>query len=1095
MNHARVRYRRSRCNACQNCLRENCGTCMHCKDKPRFGGPNTLKQCCLNKICLNPNTVPSIYFAHNKRRLKPKPKLRPKPKTRPRKWKLPESCVLLRNICDERVLSSFRNTSLKAEMSPEETTATASKGLDDSETNQKLWRSQRKRKANVHYFKPDEYVPTLKSRKKECVIKFNPLEDVDVGKLIEHLEIQNETDREALFVKKQKRCEMFKTKYSKPQTAKTKKKKLRPFEYLQSSIVIKSEPGLSPPRLTPQDSRDPEIAQESSKHTHEHGPPVLEPCKNEKETSFRVSFSGRCCKINDPYSQEFYTDFRKIPNVRYKKLTKKKQREEDKQSNSEIDKTHQMQEKTDIKESTCAALKSTEQLQRIDSRTVKKDIMAKSLDKMMEKAEIDKHNSKPENRIPVYQNQIMETVKELAKEKKFVKFFQLNVGDKLIFIPTDGTTVIPKAYVLNKAPGATNVSIETHKKSHITDQGTTIASIEQNTTTQPSEQVDLSIVKEEPLESGDDESLPKITSVFSLSSNADKDSTDNEVPADPQLNCASDIKVLTENSNKETTEWPFENSASRKLKSLINLDMTKQIQLIKQSPDTETRQLQSLLNHTVSTICDNRHTTATKHSVLLKGETREVPTAKGAADSVKILIDKSGIHYYKTPDTVTDKTSPEQNSAAVNKMVLPNFGKLEPLEKVTSKALSDTLTLSKTSFLVQKQTPSRVPSPKAVLQDPPPKTVLLNSSPKAVLQDPPSKPAVQNPLLKTVLQNPPPKSVLQDPPPISLQVPQPIAPQPAQPKLILIPQANSSNSSPRAAVFVTSTLANTRLQSLLSNSKVQFVNSKPQTIVRSTEVKVKKPATQMIDYTGISTGEVCRSPAKPLFLFPNKSNSDYQSIPLSTTSQVVTNLQSLVSQSSQGFIPLSTPVSRIGVFSKPKVKNANAKSTCAVTSSVQRPVNSVSEGAPINKLVTSKTTAFDRVKTSENKSNTTQSYFQDDKKHVGTSGQEWIRVKSEPGDKHEFEAAILTEIKKERSDSETESETETAGNSDDFIPKEKNRRKKHRIDYTFTHVRTEQAEETDTKERIRRLREKLREQQEECESLKKTLLNDGTEAT
>ncbi|XP_061178276.1 uncharacterized protein LOC133186909 [Saccostrea echinata] len=1080
----RSRFRRSRCNACKNCLKENCGVCTHCRDKAKFGGPNILKQCCMNKRCLNPNPVPAAsFFPQNKQ--PPKPKLLPKSK-------LPESYVLLRNICDERVLSRFRNTSLKNETSLENTT---SESLGDSATDQKLWRSQRKRKANVLYMKSDEYVPTLKSRKRESVIKEDLLEGVDIDKLMEYLELQNETDRESLFVKKQSRCEIFsKTRYSRPQTAKTKRKKLRPFEHLRSSSVVMSELCLSPPLLTPHDS---EIG--SLKNTHDHGPPVLEPCKNEKET-FRVSFSGRYCKINDPYSQEFYTDFTKIPNVRYKPLQKKKQREQDKQSESELDKTHKVREIGDMKESTSCALKSTGQLKRVDSKAVKKDVMATSLDKMMEKAEIDTQNSKPENRIPVYQNQIMETVKELAKEKKFVKFFQLNVGDKLIFIPTDGTTVIPKAYVMNKTPEATNVSKATHTKSQLTGQGT-IPLTEHNTTTQSSNRADLSLVTEEPSENGDDGSLPKITSVFSLSSNADKDSTDNEIPADLQLNSASNIKVQIDNTNK-TTELPFENTASRKLKSLLNLDMTKQTKITKQTPETDTKQLQSLLKHTVSTIFDNRHT-AMNNSISLKGETREMPNAKGAADSLKILIDKSGIHYYKTVDTPTDGSSFEQNSAALKKMVLPNFGKLEPLEKVTSKALNETVTLSNMPLLVQKQTPPQAPPPKAVLQDlplkhvledPPPKHVLQDLPPKTVLQDPPLKPVLQDQLPESilVLQDPKPKHVLQDPPPNSRQVPQPIAPQVPQPKLILIPQSNSSNSSPRAAVFVTSTLANTRLQSLLSNSKVQFLNSKPKTFVKSAEVRVKKPATQMIDNTGFSTGEVSRSPAKPLFLFPNRSNLDYQAIPRSTTSQVVTNLQSLVAQSSQGFIPLSTPVSRTGVWSRPKVQKANVNSTCTVTSSVQKTVKSISQDTSTNKLLTSKTTAFEQIKTSENKSDKTQSISQDNKQHLGTSGQEWVRVKSEPGDKHEFEATILTEIKKERSDSETESETETTGKDDEVTPEGRTRRKKHRIEYTFMHV---QAEETDTKERIRRLREKLREQQEECESLKKTLMNDDNETT
>ncbi|RWS25676.1 nuclear receptor-like protein [Leptotrombidium deliense] len=40
------------CRSCSGCLSEDCGQCHYCLDKPKFGGPNTLKKKCVNKRCL-----------------------------------------------------------------------------------------------------------------------------------------------------------------------------------------------------------------------------------------------------------------------------------------------------------------------------------------------------------------------------------------------------------------------------------------------------------------------------------------------------------------------------------------------------------------------------------------------------------------------------------------------------------------------------------------------------------------------------------------------------------------------------------------------------------------------------------------------------------------------------------------------------------------------------------------------------------------------------------------------------------------------------------------------------------------------------------
>lgn len=40
--------RSRRCGDCKGCLvEEDCGECINCLDKPKFGGPNTKRQCCV----------------------------------------------------------------------------------------------------------------------------------------------------------------------------------------------------------------------------------------------------------------------------------------------------------------------------------------------------------------------------------------------------------------------------------------------------------------------------------------------------------------------------------------------------------------------------------------------------------------------------------------------------------------------------------------------------------------------------------------------------------------------------------------------------------------------------------------------------------------------------------------------------------------------------------------------------------------------------------------------------------------------------------------------------------------------------------------
>ncbi len=50
--------RASKCGSCYECVRENCGACKYCLDKPHFGGQNILKQVCNLKRCPNKRYAP-----------------------------------------------------------------------------------------------------------------------------------------------------------------------------------------------------------------------------------------------------------------------------------------------------------------------------------------------------------------------------------------------------------------------------------------------------------------------------------------------------------------------------------------------------------------------------------------------------------------------------------------------------------------------------------------------------------------------------------------------------------------------------------------------------------------------------------------------------------------------------------------------------------------------------------------------------------------------------------------------------------------------------------------------------------------------------
>lgn len=55
------RIRSSRCGTCANCLRPDCGECVNCSDKPKFGGLGVKKQACSARKCLCPNRALNFH--------------------------------------------------------------------------------------------------------------------------------------------------------------------------------------------------------------------------------------------------------------------------------------------------------------------------------------------------------------------------------------------------------------------------------------------------------------------------------------------------------------------------------------------------------------------------------------------------------------------------------------------------------------------------------------------------------------------------------------------------------------------------------------------------------------------------------------------------------------------------------------------------------------------------------------------------------------------------------------------------------------------------------------------------------------------------
>ena len=49
----KYKRRNMNCSGCENCLKPDCGKCRNCLDKPKFGGRNTKRQRCTQRICIH----------------------------------------------------------------------------------------------------------------------------------------------------------------------------------------------------------------------------------------------------------------------------------------------------------------------------------------------------------------------------------------------------------------------------------------------------------------------------------------------------------------------------------------------------------------------------------------------------------------------------------------------------------------------------------------------------------------------------------------------------------------------------------------------------------------------------------------------------------------------------------------------------------------------------------------------------------------------------------------------------------------------------------------------------------------------------------
>jgi len=60
------RRRTASCGSCEACTRSDCGRCINCVDKPKFGGQGIRKQSCTYRRCMRPKGVDEIESMHER---------------------------------------------------------------------------------------------------------------------------------------------------------------------------------------------------------------------------------------------------------------------------------------------------------------------------------------------------------------------------------------------------------------------------------------------------------------------------------------------------------------------------------------------------------------------------------------------------------------------------------------------------------------------------------------------------------------------------------------------------------------------------------------------------------------------------------------------------------------------------------------------------------------------------------------------------------------------------------------------------------------------------------------------------------------------
>lgn len=56
------KHRKRRCGLCERCKSVRCGVCRFCLDNPKYGGPGTLKQTCMQRRCKNVSLLANIHL-------------------------------------------------------------------------------------------------------------------------------------------------------------------------------------------------------------------------------------------------------------------------------------------------------------------------------------------------------------------------------------------------------------------------------------------------------------------------------------------------------------------------------------------------------------------------------------------------------------------------------------------------------------------------------------------------------------------------------------------------------------------------------------------------------------------------------------------------------------------------------------------------------------------------------------------------------------------------------------------------------------------------------------------------------------------------